>query len=82
MCPLTSSVGSYLSTYTALDYTYTYRQYCSTTKQYYYSRIYYCAKANPAGAIGGGVIGGVIFVFAAIAIGYCWWKKRKNAELQ
>jgi len=74
-------VSSYLSTYTALDYTYTYRQYCSSTKQYYYSRIYYCVKANPTGAIGG-AIGGVIFVIAAIAIGYCWWKKRKNAEMQ
>ena len=73
-------MSSYLSTSTALDYTYSYRQYCSAYKQYYYSRLYYCSKASVGGPIGGAV-GGVIVVVIVIALCYCWCKKRKNAEL-
>ena len=78
---MTSSVSSYLNTYTAVGYTYSSRQYCATYRQYYYSRLYTCvAKVNIGGPIGGAV-GGVIAVVLVIAVCYCWCKKKKNAEL-
>ena len=75
ICPGTSSINTYISTSTALDYTYSYRQYCSTYKQYYYSRLYYCGKANATGPIAGAVAG-VIFTVVVIVLCYCWCKKR------
>ena len=74
----TPSTFTSVSISTSVSYTYSSRQYCSVYREYYYSRSFYCGRANTGGAVGGGVGGAVAFVIVLIIIFVIW--KKKQAE--
>ena len=73
--------------------TYSSAQWCSYTRQYYYSKAYLCTAGlnyltvssakSMLGAIIGGVVGGLVFIIILICICcYCCCKKAADATKQ
>ena len=65
-------------------YTYTTRQYCSQTKEFYYSKSYKCSKSDQLrnGAIIGGIIGGIVVLLLLLGGAYLIVKKKREATAQ